>query len=783
MATFIPNVTDVFPQPRLYTPDFSFIDKMLKRKEAQYEQGFAQLNNQYSNINRAVTHDFYGKQRDQFLNDAKVNLKNLSAMDLSDPQNVREATNVFKPIYSNTGLLADQALTAHWNKQLSLGESLRLKDGGKEYSEDNMNYIKLQMQAYKNDDPSTVTDYYSQKKSYTPYYDYHKEVQDAMKDFKPSHTKLQEINGMWMVTSENQSWTNLELQKYLNGVLSDKAKQQMRIEGAVRLGTNENFLMNEYANTEGAKIPEIGKLIDKIDAQLKTEKDPNIIAQLKANKDYYDDQRTEISNNLKNIRSGDMSFLKKNAEALAFRVYYDQVVGKKVNAFEHKDMSQTYDINQVAKMYWENEQDWAKLIYKEDRADQRDLKKAKIEAMKGITDPITVERSGEEINTSLDALNQTLKQDEQANATAYENLKDVIANANKISRADLKGDYGLQLWNKYIQDHPKDKFVVAYMDGREKIASTKLYIQGYKKNEDAYVRDQIGAQNYENLQKYNALVNQLNTEVQNNKNAAQSGGKFDQSKLYMIPTLVAAQKLGLDAKQMTDFKKMEIQLRKGYNSEKHRLSVKNQTGFTLGAEDPRTKAIMSKIAGGGILEATDVIGGPQYFYSADGKTSSVSFAANSKSENFKTPEAAQIYINRLKARLGVGADKNIDIVFNPLTYTIDFKGMASRIAPELDPYNMVPPKHRDVLKSVENFDPEIGGYSPDNPFRMDDVDGRPHFVNIKKYKPGGGEPTSYNISIDGRIVDGRHFDNTIGAYLTLENMMASPFLNQSLNAK
>lgn len=781
MATFIPNVTDVFPQPRLYTPDFSFIDKMLKRKEAQYEQGFAQLNNQYSNINRAVTHDFYGKQRDQFLNDAKVNLKNLSAMDLSDPQNVREATNVFKPIYSNTGLLADQALTAHWNKQLSLGESLRLKDGGKEYSEDNMNYIKLQMQAYKNDDPSTVTDYYSQKKSYTPYYDYHKEVQDAMKDFKPSHTKLQEINGMWMVTSENQSWTNLELQKYLNGVLSDKAKQQMRIEGAVRLGTNENFLMNEYANTEGAKIPEIGKLIDKIDAQLKTEKDPNIIAQLKANKDYYDDQRTEISNNLKNIRSGDMSFLKKNAEALAFRVYYDQVVGKKVNAFEHKDMSQTYDINQVAKMYWENEQDWAKLKYKEDRADQRDLKKAKIEAMKGITDPITVEMAGDQINTTLASLNQTLAQDEQANTTAYENLKDVIANANKISRADLKGDYGLQLWNKYIQDHPKDKFVVAYMDGREKIASTKLYIQGYKKNEDAYVRDQIGAQNYENLQKYNALVNQLNTEVQNNKNAAQSGGKFDQSKLYMIPTLVAAQKLGLDAKQMTDFKKMEIQLRKGYNAEEHRLSVKNQTGFTLGTEDPRTKAMISKM--GNFFKEADIMGGPQYFPSADGKKYTLRVMLNPGSKTFETSEAAETYANRLKGIMGVGADKDFDISYDPGTHSIVFKGMGGRIAPELDPYNMVPPKHRNNLKSVENFDPEIGGYSPDNPFRMNDIDGKEHFVNIKKYKPGGSEPTSYNISIDGRLIDGRHFDNTIGAYLTLENMMSSPFLNQSLNAQ
>ena len=794
MATFIPNVTDVFPQPRLYTPDFAFIDKMLQRKAAQYEQGFAQLNNQYNNINRAVTHDYYGKQRDKFLNDAKVNLKNLSSMDLSDPQNVREATNVFKPIYSNTGLLTDQALTAHWNNQLATGEGLRLKDGGKEYSEDNMNYIKLQMQAYKNDDPSTVTDYYGQRRSYTPYYDYHKEVQEAMKDFKPTHTKLQQINGMWIVTTEDKSYTQLELEKYLNGVLSDRAKQQMKIEGAVRLGTNDNFLMNEYINNEGGKLPKIGELIEKIDAQLKTEKDPNVIAQLKANRDYYDDQRVEIGNNLKYIRSGDMSFLRKNSESLAFRVYYDQVVGKKASAFEHKDISQTYDINQVAAMYYKEEQDWArlkytkqfewnKMVYEQNRQDERDLKKAKIEATKGITDPITVEMAGQMLNVTEAELNNRLTQETNAKDIAYQNLIDVVAQANKVSRADVKGQYGLQLWNKYIQEHPRDKYVVAYMDAREKIAATKNYITGYKTSENEYVRNQMGAGVYDNLDKYNALVRQLRLEQQSNINARTMGDRYDLNKINMIPELVAAQRLGLDQKKMKDANTLRTSLVKEYKSERHTLTVKNQTGFTLGAEDPRTKAMLSKIEGAGLFKMTDIIGGPQYFPSADGKKYTVRMRLNPSAKTFETAESAQAYANQLKGVLGVGADKDFDVQYDPGTHSIVFKGMGGKIAPELDPYNMIPGNHRDIMRSVEENDPPVGGYSPDLPFRMFDINGMPHFVNVKKYKPGGNEPTTYNISIDGKFVDGRHFDNTIGAYLTLQNMMSNPYLNDALNAK
>jgi len=76
MASYIPNVTDVFPEPSLFTPNFSFLDSMLRRRQGMYEQGFAQVKNAYSNVSRNVTNGTNAVVRDQFLQQAQQNLKN-----------------------------------------------------------------------------------------------------------------------------------------------------------------------------------------------------------------------------------------------------------------------------------------------------------------------------------------------------------------------------------------------------------------------------------------------------------------------------------------------------------------------------------------------------------------------------------------------------------------------------------------------------------------------------------------------------------------------------------
>jgi hypothetical protein len=244
---------------------------MLRRRQGLYEQGFAQVNNAYNFVNRGVTNPYSVQVRDTFLKQAKDNLKNLSALDLSQQQNVKAASSVFDPFVKNRAVLGDMAFTAHLDQQESIGESFRLKDGGKEYSEDNMNYLRQQRQAFANDDISTVNQYYANRRSFTPYYDWNKEMQDAMKNFKPSSTKIERINGMYMVTEKNASYTKEEINKYLSATLSDKAKQQMRIEAAVRY-PDLNSVAGLYVNQAAKDLPQIEGRLEMINNSIKGEK-------------------------------------------------------------------------------------------------------------------------------------------------------------------------------------------------------------------------------------------------------------------------------------------------------------------------------------------------------------------------------------------------------------------------------------------------------------------------------------------------------------------------------
>lgn len=347
MATYLPNVTDVIPEPALFTPDYSFLDKMLRRRQGLYEQGFAQVSNAYGFVNRNVTNPYSVKVRDEFLAQAKNNLKNLAAMDLSQQQNVDAARGVFEPFIKNQPVLMDMAYTAHMDQQENIAETFRLKDGGKEFSEDNLNYLRQQRAAFANDSISSVGSYYANRRSFTPYYDYYKEVQDKMKDFKPSTYKIDRINGLYKITKDDTSWREAEVNEYLNGVLSDKAKQQMRIEAQVRLGNNPEALSGAYKQVAEQQREMNAYTMKQIDKEISLAKDPNLITKLKTKKQQLEDSNREIDGNLENISKGDLSYIKNNSEKLASAIYFNNKLSGFVKSFAHEEIAVKIDGDEV----------------------------------------------------------------------------------------------------------------------------------------------------------------------------------------------------------------------------------------------------------------------------------------------------------------------------------------------------------------------------------------------------------------------------------------------------
>lgn len=423
MATYLPNVTDVLPDPALYTPDFSFIDTMLRRRQGLYEQGFAQVNSAYNFVNRDVLNPYSIKVRDEFLNQARQNLKNLSAMDLSQQQNVAAAKGVFDPFIKNRPVLMDMAYTAHMRQQMDIAESYRLKDGGKEFSEYNLQYLRQQMDDFSKDDIGTVGNYYSNRRSFNPYYDYNKEVQDKMKDFKPSTYKFERIRGLYKMGQEDTSWREAEVSEYLNGVLSDKAKQQMRIEAQVTIGRDPAALVTVYNQAAQQQLAMNKYNLEQIDKQLGSTSDPVKKDLLTRQRGKIEDNNREINTIMENVAKGDMTFIKQNSERLAFSSYFNQKLSGYVKAFAHEEKVQKIDGDTVGLA-----------LMHEDRADTRQRKSfahaEKMEAIKAANkvqtntanlgnfqigelaegDPPSLEKTILGLQSQMDAANQTAAQ-------------------------------------------------------------------------------------------------------------------------------------------------------------------------------------------------------------------------------------------------------------------------------------------------------------------------------------------------------------------------------------
>jgi hypothetical protein len=373
MATYLPNVTDVFPKPVTYTPDFSYMDKMLRRRQSMYEQGYAQVAGKYAFLNREVTNGTNREFRDKFLQQAVGNLKNLSAMDLSISQNVQAAASVFEPFYKNKNALGDMALTEHWNQQEAIAETYRLKDGGKEYSDDNVNFIRLQRQEFANGSADSWSSFYGNRRYYNPYYDYNKEVKDVMKDFKPSNYQTVKLQGLYKITEQDASWREAEIRRYLDATLSDKAKKQMRIESTVRLASSPEALTSIYGEIASKEIQFNNLNIQQIDKDLALEKDPEKIKLLKDYKKKLEDNNAEVNTTLDNLKKGDPEYIKSNADRLAFQIYFNQSVNKWSKGFSHDDNKVDITADQAAIAVMQEQGRDRRAAMAEDRADRRTM--------------------------------------------------------------------------------------------------------------------------------------------------------------------------------------------------------------------------------------------------------------------------------------------------------------------------------------------------------------------------------------------------------------------------
>jgi hypothetical protein len=182
---------------------------------------------------------------------------------------------------------------------------------------------------------------------YNNYYDYAKEVREAMKDFKPSRIKSSIPNGQWIVTNEDQSWTDNQLKGYLQGVLSDRAKQQMKIEAVVAFQGNDSVLHDSYISDLKKNLSSNDKRIKEIGVKSIVENNDKARQLLNDELVMLKNQNEDISGYLQKFKQGDNTYFLANKENIASQLFRKAYVDQVAKGYSHPDISLEYSPNAI----------------------------------------------------------------------------------------------------------------------------------------------------------------------------------------------------------------------------------------------------------------------------------------------------------------------------------------------------------------------------------------------------------------------------------------------------
>lgn len=121
MPSYLVSAKESFVPVSLYKPPVEALGDMLRIKQQQYLQGFNAVNSNFNLIQNATITDSTGQlqaQKEKYVADASRQLKDLSKVDLSLPQNVEAANKVFDPMLNDQAFMMNIRGTQHNDAQI-----------------------------------------------------------------------------------------------------------------------------------------------------------------------------------------------------------------------------------------------------------------------------------------------------------------------------------------------------------------------------------------------------------------------------------------------------------------------------------------------------------------------------------------------------------------------------------------------------------------------------------------------------------------------------------------
>ena len=262
MATYLPNITDIFPEPVNYEPDFNFFDKMLQKKQAMYDQGVARAKSSYDSVLNAPLSDKANiPLRDQYIKQAKEELKKISASDFSMPENVASAQGIFSPFWDDEFMLKDSALTKWYQGQAQKLTTWRDDNDPKtkeQYSGIAMMYLNNGLEKLQN--AGRNPDAYSkiEKREAIPFTNIQKYLEDeATKQKLEVKWDQQNPDGGYLVSTVNGERSKQKFKTWAESQIGNNFYEQFRVTGIVEKEQRFKNIRKSMPNLKDDQILDI----------------------------------------------------------------------------------------------------------------------------------------------------------------------------------------------------------------------------------------------------------------------------------------------------------------------------------------------------------------------------------------------------------------------------------------------------------------------------------------------------------------------------------------------
>jgi hypothetical protein len=379
MATYIKGVTDTLPGPMKIAPDYKLLATSLGTLQERYNKGFDQVKTVYNSlINSQLSSPDNQQFRNDYLKKADAALSQLSGVDFSNPNNVGQATNLFKPLISDPEYVADLNWTMQQQAEAQKLESVKNNPDEKirsQYSnvlERAMTYAYQDMQQTKRGDGSIFK---VPVQKYTPFTNLNEVLDKAAKELK-LQVKVDSLSGEYIVTDTNgknaipvfTQWarqhlgpeydqqllitSKVNMRDQLNSIMSanpnlSKEDAYQKLASANALGIYQNNA--NYVSSLNTGISTIDKKIAEISSRfsgkvLKGSEEYNSILQLKQLRNTYSKELADATQNGANkdqqLKAAFESFMK-NPEYAMMPLYKDALAkswaeGYAMTTVEHK---------------------------------------------------------------------------------------------------------------------------------------------------------------------------------------------------------------------------------------------------------------------------------------------------------------------------------------------------------------------------------------------------------------------------------------------------------------